>query len=181
VNEQAVADSTCLIGLERIGRLELLPAPFDPVLAPPAVARELGQSFRWLTIQRPKDLTQVKRWMALVDHGEAEAIALAQDTGLRLIVDDLQARTVARRHGIRIIGAVGLLVIAKKSGFVGSMKPILGQPKAEGFYIGQSLEQEALRRVGELWQTPLFPSARPLVALIQSRVFGILRPERAAL
>ena len=33
----AVLDSTCLIGLERIGRLDLLTALLDPVLAPPTV------------------------------------------------------------------------------------------------------------------------------------------------
>jgi hypothetical protein len=33
----AVVDSACLIGLERIGRLDLLPALRDPIFAPPAV------------------------------------------------------------------------------------------------------------------------------------------------
>lgn len=33
----AVIDSACLIGLERIGRLDLLPALIDPVMVPPAV------------------------------------------------------------------------------------------------------------------------------------------------
>lgn len=38
----AVVDSACLIGLERIGRLDLLPALLDPIFAPPAVNREFG-------------------------------------------------------------------------------------------------------------------------------------------
>jgi hypothetical protein len=33
----SVVDSACLIGLERIGRLDLLPALLDPIFAPPAV------------------------------------------------------------------------------------------------------------------------------------------------
>lgn len=38
----AVVDSTCLLGLERIGRLDLLPALLQTVLAPPAVIDEFG-------------------------------------------------------------------------------------------------------------------------------------------
>ena len=34
----AVTNSTCLIGLERIERLDILPQVFDTVFAPPAVA-----------------------------------------------------------------------------------------------------------------------------------------------
>jgi predicted nucleic acid-binding protein len=38
----AVVDSAYLIGLERIGRLDLLPELLDPIFAPPAVNREFG-------------------------------------------------------------------------------------------------------------------------------------------
>lgn len=41
----AVVDSACLIGLERIGRLDLLPALLDPIL--PRL-RSIGSSVRSL-------------------------------------------------------------------------------------------------------------------------------------
>jgi len=44
----AVLDCACLIGLERIGRLDLLPALLDPVIAPPAVVPEFGSRPAWL-------------------------------------------------------------------------------------------------------------------------------------
>lgn len=47
-----VADSTCLIGLERINRLDLLPVVFDPIVIPPEVEREFGGSFAWLKVIR---------------------------------------------------------------------------------------------------------------------------------
>ncbi len=35
-----MSDSTCLIGLERVGELDILPALFDSVMIPPEVERE---------------------------------------------------------------------------------------------------------------------------------------------
>ena len=48
MKEAVVSDSTCLIGLERIGHLDILPALFDPIMIPPQVAREFGNKFSWL-------------------------------------------------------------------------------------------------------------------------------------
>ena len=55
MKESVVIDSTCLIGLERIGQLELLPALFEPILIPPEVQREFGMSLSWLTVETPAD------------------------------------------------------------------------------------------------------------------------------
>ena len=41
MKEAVVCDSTCLIGLERIGELGILPALFEPIMIPPEVARVL--------------------------------------------------------------------------------------------------------------------------------------------
>ena len=55
MSERVVADSTCLIALERIGQIEILPALFEPVLIPPAVAQEFGISLPWLKVERLSD------------------------------------------------------------------------------------------------------------------------------
>lgn len=51
MNQKAVTNSTCLIGLERIGRLDLLPQVFEVVFAPPTVAVEVQSKLTWLTVQ----------------------------------------------------------------------------------------------------------------------------------
>ena len=53
MKEPVVADSSCLIGLENIGRLDLLPALFDPILAAPEVQREFGVAMPWLRVEAP--------------------------------------------------------------------------------------------------------------------------------
>jgi hypothetical protein len=79
----AVVDSTCLIGLERIGRLDLISALLDPILAPPAVVSEFGSHPEWLTVLSPANSGTVAALKLVVDAGEAEAIALALERGCR--------------------------------------------------------------------------------------------------
>ena len=64
-----VADSTCLIGLERIEHLDILPALFDPVLIPPAVQQEFGVSLSWLQVDFPADQGLVIALKMVVDEG----------------------------------------------------------------------------------------------------------------
>lgn len=93
MNEAVVTDSTCLIGLERINRLDLLPALFDIVWIPPEVEREFGISYDWLHVEAPTDTALVNALKLMVDDGEAEAIALASEKQLKIIVDDRQVGT----------------------------------------------------------------------------------------
>jgi predicted nucleic acid-binding protein len=45
-----IADTSCLIALERIGRLDLIPALIADVGAPPAVIDEFGAKPGWLRV-----------------------------------------------------------------------------------------------------------------------------------
>lgn len=44
MREPVVSDSTCLIGLERIGGLKILTALFDLIIIPPEVERDAAAS-----------------------------------------------------------------------------------------------------------------------------------------
>jgi predicted nucleic acid-binding protein len=149
VKEPAIADSTCLIGLERIGKLDLLKFLFEPILIPPKVQEEFGITVEWLNVQTPSNQMLVNALKFVVDEGEAEAIALALEKDWRLIVDDRKARTWAKRLGIKVIGTAGILVRAKRAGLVPSVKPLLESLKQTGFHLSPDLVTEVLRLVGE--------------------------------
>ncbi len=149
MNERIATDSTCLIALERIGHLEILPALFEHVLIPPAVAREFGISFPWLRVESVSDQTLIVALKMMIDDGEAEAIALAQDQKCRIILDDRQARSVGRNMGLRVIGTVGILILAKKMKILSAIKPALQNLDDTGFYISVALKKEALRLTKE--------------------------------
>ncbi|MEY4518420.1 MAG: hypothetical protein RLZZ499_1019, partial [Cyanobacteriota bacterium] len=90
---RAVTNSTCLIGLERIERLDILPQVFNTVFAPPAVAKEVQTSLDWLKVQAVANPSVVIALRTQMDEGEAEAIALALELeNVLLILDDKKAR-----------------------------------------------------------------------------------------
>jgi predicted nucleic acid-binding protein len=149
VKEAVVSDSTCLIGLERAGQLELLPALFSAVAIPPEVEREFGVSFPWLQVNGLFDATLARALRMQVDGGEAEAIALAKQLGLRLILDDRRARAVARNLGLPLIGTVGILLRAKQARLVSHIKPIIDELERHEFFIAPELRVEVLRLAGE--------------------------------
>lgn len=85
----------------------------------------------------------------LVDEGEAEAIALAYESKYQMILDDQQARAVAKNMGLFFIDTVGILVRAKQKGVVSAIKPLLEALESNGFYLSEALKVEALHLVGE--------------------------------
>jgi uncharacterized protein len=149
VKETVVSDSTCLIGLERVGELEILPALFDSVMIPPEVGREFGGNFEWLKVENLTGNLLAAALQMVVDAGEAEAIALASEKNCLLISDDKQARAAAKRLGVAVIGTVGVLIRAKKNRIVAEIKPILDNLEANDFFISRALREEALKIAGE--------------------------------
>ena len=55
VKQPAILDSACLIGLERIGRLDLLPALVEPVFVPAAVETEFCSRPNWMMVEPASD------------------------------------------------------------------------------------------------------------------------------
>ena len=149
MKEAVVVDSTCLIGLEQIGRLDLLPNLFEPICAPPEVQRESGFSYEWLRIETPANPNLISALKLMVDDGEAEAIALAVERNWKIVLDDRKARDLAQRLGLKIIGTVGILVRAKRSGLLPWIKPLLNELTEKGFHLSGDLKREALHMAGE--------------------------------
>lgn len=149
MKEPVVADSTCLISLERIGALKILPSLFEPIIIPPEVEREFGMALPWLKIETPANAALITSLKLLVDNGEAEAIALAKERENRVILDDRQARSVAVDLNLRVIGTLGCLLKAKQVGEIAVVKPLIEKLERVGFFLSASLKTEALRLAGE--------------------------------
>ncbi|MCP4701211.1 MAG: DUF3368 domain-containing protein [Gammaproteobacteria bacterium] len=158
-----VSNSTPLIHLAKIGKLELLRDFFGTVLIPQAVFDECvteGRGYedamllakaRWLTVKPTSNANLVKLLNADLDRGEAEAIVLAleQQADL-LLLDDGDARDKAGLYGIRHTGTIGILLRAKKSGKLNSLRNPLDTLQATGFWLNPSLRRQLLQEAGEI-------------------------------
>lgn len=150
-----VSDTSCISNLLSVGQEHLLPRLFGEVLIPPAVVCELMRFHsslpEFLKPVAPTDESRIWRLRQELDLGEAEAICLALEVKAdRLLIDEAIGRAAALREGLLIIGLVGVLISAKRGGYLGSIAPVLEQLENEaGFRLSLSLKIDALRSVGE--------------------------------
>ena len=86
-----------------------------------------------------------------MNDGEAEAIALAvAGHAEEVFLDETDARQTADLLGLRKTGVIGLLIRAKLSGMLISLREELdGLREDAGFWIDEQLYRKALEAVGE--------------------------------
>jgi hypothetical protein len=84
--------------------------------------------------------------------GEAEAITLAVRREAKLLLmDDRRARRVAElAYRLRVKGVAGVLVVAKRRGFITAVRPLLEAMRGRGYYLSQRLIERACREAGEV-------------------------------
>ena len=161
-NSCVVCDTTCLLYLGRIGQLDLLPALYKRVAVPSQVALELdmGRLLRADTAD-PRKLD----WVRLVEVSPAEMGRLPPNrlgAGERAVIayavshkdhlaclDDRLARSFAEELGLRVIGIVGVLIMAKRERLIGEIAAVLDYLKREGFRLSDDVISEALHLAGE--------------------------------
>jgi len=86
-----------------------------------------------------------------IDKGESSAIALAlEKPNSTVILDDYRARKIAEQLGVNYTGTIGVIIKAKISGVISSIKPILAKIKETDFRLSVDIERQALLAAGEL-------------------------------
>ena len=124
-----VSDTTPLISLLKIGRINLLKNLFGQVLIPQAVFNELTADERFRleadqikqrpfimvkNIKNPESASILKRATGL-DQGESEAIVLTDEMNADiLLMDEAKGRKVSSQMGFKIMGTIGVLMAAYK-------------------------------------------------------------------
>jgi uncharacterized protein len=150
----AVADASPLIALEQVGHLWVLGGMFGRLLLPPYVASEVAPTIpspppwleRWDRIDDPAAFVGLEG----LDPGEREAIAVARVEQARyVLLDDRPARRRAEALGFTVIGALGLLVRAKRLGRIARVKPLADEMRSHGFYASSVVYRAVLARAGE--------------------------------
>ncbi len=157
-----IADTSPLIFLAKLDRLDLLRKSADNIFVPAAVVKEVraypddaSQKIEealgsWLREEEVKERRIVDILLADLDFGEAEVIALASERAAeRIVMDDLDGRRLARRLGLEPIGTLGLLLAAKLQGQLESLQGEIERLEREGFRASPSLVEAVLKAAGE--------------------------------
>ena len=77
--------------------------------------------------------------------GEAEVIALAYESGKKVLIDDLKARKIAKDFDLTISGTIGLLLRAEQEGLIESTYKKVQELKENGFQVSDSLLEQIER------------------------------------
>ena len=148
--ESIVSNSACLIALERIEQLNLLPQVYPSIWIPQAVKREIGFLTDWLQVQTVQNQALVSTLRTQVGAGESEAIALALEIkNVPVLLDDKKARRIAEQLNLQVTGTVGLLLKAKKKSVIPAIRPILDALEEVDFRISSKLRTRALELAKE--------------------------------
>ena len=89
-----------------------------------------------------------------MDEGEASAIALSTEkVDALLILDDLQARKLAEKLGLRYTGTLGMIARARSEGVIESVKPIIEKIRNTNFRFSEevftAINKNSGRRMSE--------------------------------
>ena len=110
---------------------------------------EVAMEDSWLQTVRltveERDLMQRLTERSRLDQGEAEAIALASVRGLRLIVDDQEARSVAAASGVEHLGTAGTLLECQGRSKFGPLRRSKSRPVGEGVAVFVGRLERSLR------------------------------------
>jgi predicted nucleic acid-binding protein len=130
---KVVTNTSPLILLAKIERLDLLGQLYETVLVPSSVYDEIrirsGRETEQVQTLIQSNMLHLRRAIAdmvnslPVDlgRGERETIALAIETDADLVVvDDQEGRRIARNRGLRVTGTIGILIEARERGLIAS-------------------------------------------------------------
>jgi predicted nucleic acid-binding protein len=149
--EYVIADTSVLIIFDKIDRFEILKEVYQKIYTTPEIADEFNKPVPdWIIVESVKDKRYQKFIQTQVDIGEASAIALATEKeDSLLIIDDLKARKLARRLGIKFTGTLGVINKAKASGLIDEIKPLLEKLRESNFRISDTIIESLLKRNNE--------------------------------
>lgn len=159
-----ISDTTPIISLLKINRLDLLEKSFGEILIPHAVYEELTSDKRFteeaktvknasyikvVSVLNP-NAVRILRMATGLDQGESEAIVLTDERKADLLLmDEVKGRAISGQMGITVMGTVGLLVSAYEDKLISSeeAKKYIDDLRKSGRHIGERHYQMLLNRL----------------------------------
>ncbi len=157
---KVVSNTTPIISLLKLSRLNLLKELYSEISIPYAVFKEVEagknkgyyqdlSKLDWINIVEIRD-KHVLKFFLDIDAGEAESIVLANEIEADLIIlDEILGRFHAKHANLKVTGTIGILIKAKKQGLLSELKPLLYELVNKNVWISEKLIKVILKQIGE--------------------------------
>lgn len=161
-----ISDTTPIITLSKIKRLDLLQKLFENIMIPKAVYNELTSNIQFqneaeaimnakyikvVDVHDEKSVELLRRATGL-DLGESEAIIYTDDCKAELLlIDEVKGRKVAKQMGLSVMGTVGILMSAYEEKLISAdeIREYIITMKEAGRHISDKLYAQLLELIGE--------------------------------
>ena len=157
MHEIVIANTTPIIALLGIGKINILKALYNEIIIPHAVSEEILiknenilDDYNWIRVHNVTNLAAKEVFSSALHIGEIEVILLSKEMRANLvIIDDNIARRHAKYLGLTVTGTIGIILRAKREGIIHEVKPVINKLIENGFYISNTICEEVLNYAGE--------------------------------
>ena len=156
---KVVSNTTPIISLASINRLDILEKLFGEIIIAEAVYSEIkakqGYGYEqvdshFINVQRIQGQLYKNFLLTQLDLGEAETIILAKElTADFVIIDENLGYRFANNVGLTAIRTLSLLLKAKEKGFITEAKPLLDDMIDKGRWYSNTVYRSFLAKAGE--------------------------------
>lgn len=159
-----VSNTGPLIGLAKLGRMDLTARLADTTYVPPQVQAELlakpGPETHRLSAALKSSLivrspaapeSSILAILEDLDEGERQTICLALSLPppVLVLLDDQLGRTASRKLGLRVTGLAGFLILAKQHGLLDAVTPLLLELRCSGYWLSNEVITAVRKLTGE--------------------------------
>ena len=155
--QSIVSNTTTLIILGKLKRYDLLENLFSKIYIPKEVLKEISiksdgiyEEIEKNSLFETKEISNISLLNLLegiLDKGESQAIVLAKELNLILLIDEKKGRNIAKDMGLDIIGLLGILILNVKKNLITNKEAqiLLKDIKGLKFRVSKKLEENFLK------------------------------------
>lgn len=159
--ESWVINASPVILLAKAGLIHHVPVLAQPLVIPEPVAveiqscRTVDAAIAWMNqmgrtfVRRPAPELAELHASRIGSGGRAVPSWAVANPGFVAVMDDAEARALAARYEVPLLGTVGVVLKLKRARLIEAVKPHLLEIRRAGGFIGDKLLREALLIAGE--------------------------------
>ena len=157
---KTVSNTTPIISLSSVGKIEILRDVFQEVIIPQAVYEEIkakkGYGYHsvdsnFIKVQHIKAKEHELLLSNSLDLGEAETIILAKEVAAdNVIIDENLGYEVAKDYNLNAVRTLSILLKAKEENLISEVKPLIEEMISKGRWYSKRVYYSFLKKAGEI-------------------------------